>query len=346
MRHLCFLLLLILAGCANRPYLGSDALGAQEFVMDSYQVQLGKVSQLNYEGGLFEPLSPKLLEEVPDLIDDGDIIAIRLFHPTKHDDLAKIGSFFDSGFQVQNGLLALPLIGVVKVENLTLNQAQAKVEHRFREQIESVEVFLSYKERLEKRVEIAGQTQLTSLPVNGKMRLFDVLSKAKVPTNANLFKSYLVRNDKLLPVDFVKLVQNGDMTQNVVMRASDKVYIAGAESSNFYVMGEVKQQGAFPIITGTVPLREALAKAGGILVTGDRAYIQVIRGNLIKPKIYTLTWNHIIHLPSNSLLLIPGDIVYVAATPITQWNRFVNQLFPSFTAYEFFRKGISGVIIQ
>ena len=95
MRSFTLLLLLILAGCANRPYLGKDALGAQEFVMDSYQIQLGKVSQLNYEGGLFEPLSSELLDEVVDVVDDGDIIAIRLFHPTKQNELSKIASFFE-----------------------------------------------------------------------------------------------------------------------------------------------------------------------------------------------------------------------------------------------------------
>ncbi len=55
----------------------------------------------------------------------------------------------------------------------------------------------------------------------------------------------------------------------------------------------------------------------------------MIRGNLQNPKIYVLSWDHIIHLPNDSLLLMPGDTVYVTEKPITQWNRFIDQLLPS-----------------
>ena len=49
-------------------------------------------------------------------------------------------------------------------------------------------------------------------------------------------------------------------------------------------------------------------------------------------------------LPTSSMLLMPGDIVYVAATPITEWNRFIQQIFPTLTGIELFRKGVAGVI--
>ena len=45
----------------------------------------------------------------------------------------------------------------------------------------------------------------------------------------------------------------------------------------------------------------------------------------------------IVH-PENS------DIVYVAATPITEWNRFISQLFPSFTAIDLFCRSMTGII--
>lgn len=346
MRRLFFLILLGLSSCVNRPYLGDDVLGAKEFVMDSYQIQKGKFSFMHFEGGLFEPLSLHDLEEYPDQIENGDVILIRLYHPSKHDQIEKLIVFSQMGFTVSDQKLHLPLVGLIHVGGLTMKEAEQVIQQAYREEIEGIEVFLEYRDRLEKRVEIAGMSAIDSLPVNGRLRLFDILAKAKVPPEANLFKSYLVRDAKPLPVDFVQLIEEGDMSQNVVMRAGDKVYIARPDSASLYVMGEVKKEGVIPLRSGSIPIREALAKAGGIAFTGDRAFIQVIRGNLTKPKIYTLTWNHIIHLPTNSMLLIPGDIVYVAATPITQWNRFINQLFPSLTAYEFFNKGIQGVIIQ
>jgi polysaccharide export outer membrane protein len=169
------------------------------------------------------------------------------------------------------------------------------------------------------------------------------MSVARVPTNANFFKSYVIREDALLPVDLYKLMKEGDMAQNIVMRGGDKVYIADAAASSLMVLGEVGKERVVDLPNGFMTLRQALAEAGGIPITGDKAYIQVIRGNILNPKIYTLNWRHVIHLPSDSMLLIPGDIVYVAATPMTEWNRFVTQLLPTLIGVDLVTKGIRGV---
>jgi polysaccharide export outer membrane protein len=132
----------------------------------------------------------------------------------------------------------------------------------------------------------------------------------------------------------IKLLKEGDMQQNIVMRGGDKIYIAEPSASSLMVMGEVIRERVVNLPTGSMSLRHALAEAGGIPFTGDKSYIQVIRGNIAKPKIYTLSWEHVIHLSNESLLLMPGDIVYVAAKPITEWNRFISQLLPSFGGLE------------
>ena len=133
------------------------------------------------------------------------------------------------------------------------------------------------------------------------------------------------------------------MTQNIVMRGGDKVYIADASASSLMVLGEVGKERVVDLPNGFMTLRQALAEAGGIPYTGDKAYIQVIRGNILHPKIYTLNWRHVIHLPSDSMLLIPGDIVYVAATPMTEWNRFVSQLLPTFIGLDLVTKGVKSI---
>jgi len=176
---------------------------------------------------------------------------------------------------------------------------------------------------------LAGLVSIPSIPVDGKIRLFDVLSKAKIPTEANLFKSYVARDGRSIPVDLIKLLKEGDMSQNIVMRGGDKIYIAENSAASLMVMGEVGAERIIHLPLGSISLRHALAQSGGIPYTGDKSYIQVIRGNIAKPKIYTLAWEHVIHLPNESLLLMPGDIVYVAAKPITEWNRFISQLIPS-----------------
>ena len=45
-------------------------------------------------------------------------------------------------------------------------------------------------------------------------------------SNANLFMSYVIREGRPLPIDLYKLMNEGDMDQNIVMRGGDKIFIA------------------------------------------------------------------------------------------------------------------------
>ncbi|MCI5051559.1 MAG: polysaccharide biosynthesis/export family protein [Simkaniaceae bacterium] len=339
-------LVALCAGCGNRPVSGSSVVGAHEFVMDSYKIAKGKYSILELEGQPLETLSPKLLSEYPDVIENGDVLDIAIYHPTRKDIAGEVSQIGKSmGYRVEEGKIILPDLPAIEVRGLTLSQAREAIEVAYGKHLSDMNVFISYKERLDRKVSLIGMVSAPSIPVNGKLRIFDVLAEARIPAEANLFKSYVVRKDKALPVDLYRLVHQGDMSQNIVMRGGDKVFIADPSASNIMVMGEVRHEGMFSIPSGTMPLRDALASAGGILFTGNKAYIQVIRGNILKPKVYTLSWKHIVRLPTNSLLLMPGDIVYVGATPITQWNRLITQLIPSFSVYEIFAKGVKGVIV-
>ena len=344
---LLLIVLLAVGACTNPPYRGRDVLGAEDFVMDSYRIKEGKLSILSMEGKNFDELSPALLEEYQDVINNGDVLQVALYHPTRNDlvdSVQRIGQVV--GFRVTDGKIYLPDLPAAHVEGLTLHQAQEEIQNLYREQIKDVNIFISYKDRILRKVELAGLVQVPSIPVDGRLRLFETLAVAKVPSNANLFKSYVVRENALLPVDLIKLLKEGDMTQNVVMRGGDKVYIADASASTLMVLGEVCKERVVDVPDGFMTLRKAIGEAGGILSSGDKAYIQIIRGNILHPKIYTLNWEHVIRLPSDSMLLIPGDIVYVAARPLSEWNRFVNDLLPTFIALDLITKGITSIGID
>ncbi len=324
--------------------MGKGVFGAEEFVLDSYKIKEGKFSILEMEGKSFEGLSEELLQEYEDTIHSGDVLMIAIYHPKRKDlanSVQEIGS--KVGFSVTDGKIYLPDLSPVEVEGKTLAQAKALIEKSYRREIDDIEVYVDYKNRTLKKVELAGMVQLPSIPVDGKVRLFDILSKAKVPPEANLFKSYVIRDNVPLAVDLYKLLKEGDMSQNVVMKGGDKVYIAEPSSATLMVMGEVNSPRVLSLPSGFLSLREALASANGIPYTGDKSYIQVIRGSVVKPKIYTLSWEHVIHLPNDSLLLMPGDVVYVASKPITEWNRFISQLLPSFTSIDVVGKSCTGL---
>lgn len=343
MRYL-ILLFFVFASCTNPPYRGCDVCGADDFVMDSYQIKEGKFAILEMDGKCFGCLEDELHCEYEDVIQEGDQLEIALHHPARKDldaTVATIGS--KVGYRVEKGKIALPDLGAVEVAGLTLADARERIQEVYRGEIDDVEVFLSYRERGARNVELIGLVDRPMIPVDGQTRLFEVLALAKVPPSANFFKSYMVRAGCLLPVDLYKLVKEGDMSQNIVMRGGDKLYIADSAASSLMVLGEVNKQRVIDLPNGFMTLRQAIAEAGGIPISGDKRFIQVIRGNMVHPKIYTLNWEHLVRLPSESLLLIPGDIVYVAATPIAQWDRFVNQVLPTLVGLDLILKGARGV---
>jgi polysaccharide export outer membrane protein len=231
-------------------------------------------------------------------------------------------------------MVDLPDIPPVEVEGLTLDQAKKKLTARLQEEIKDADIFVTYKDRLSRKVELTGMVATSTVPVDGKVRLYEVIAKSHIPPSANLFMSYVKRDGCMLNVDLYQLLNEGDMNQNIVMRGGDKIHIANPIDATIMMMGELRHPQAIPVPYGFLSLREAIVMAGGIPFTGDKNCIQVIRGNLQCPKVYLLSWEHVVSLPNDSLLLMPGDTVYISTTPITDWNIFINQLLPSFSGIQ------------
>lgn len=177
------------------------------------------------------------------------------------------------------------------------------------------------------------------ITVSAGMPLLETLSLAQVSKNANLSKSYLVRDNRLLPIHLYNLLGKQDVRQNIVLKRNDKICII--ENSCIMVLGKVARETSIGSLNGRISLKQALACAGGILPSGDKAYIQIFRGNILQPKVYTVHEKYVRHLPEHSMLLIPDDIVYIAAKPFTEWSFIVNQQLPNFIAFDLLKKRCS-----
>lgn len=328
-------LLLAFTSCESAHF-DYPVMGADEFVMDSYRIRQGKLAILELEGVEVGELTEEDMQEYRDVIAEGDILNIVIYHPTRKDLMQSIQFINEStgGFKVFDGRIDLPDLPPIEVTGLTLEEAKDFLQQAFREQIQDVEVYITYRDRLQRKVELIGMVNVPAIPVDGRIRLYEVLSRAHIPPGSNLFKSYVMRGGCQLPIDLHKLINEGDMCQNIVMRGGDKIFIAAPTDATVMVMGEVRMPRPINVPYGFISLREALVTAGGIPFTGNTNCIHVIRGNMLCPKVYVVSLDHVVHLPNDSLLLMPGDTVYVSEKPITQWNRFIEQLIPSFTGIQ------------
>src|SRR5262249_23758701 len=155
------------------------------------------------QGIEMDDLCPTAMEEYQDVIAEDDILNIAVYHPRRKDLMEAI-QFINTtvgGFKVTRGCVNIPDIPSVFVVGLTLDESAETIRQRFNEEIKDIEIFVTYKDRLLRKVELTGLVQTPTLPVDGKIRLYEIIAKAHVAPNANFFMSYVLRNGRPLPID-------------------------------------------------------------------------------------------------------------------------------------------------
>src|SRR5207248_928474 len=81
---------------------------------------------------------------------------------------------------------------------------------------------------------------------------------------ADLRRSFVIRSGQFLPVDFYRLLKEGDMSQNIYLQPDDFVYLPSAAAREVYVLGGVTQPRAIPV-SDRLTLAGAIAGAGGTM---------------------------------------------------------------------------------
>jgi protein involved in polysaccharide export with SLBB domain len=134
---------------------------------------------------------------------------------------------------------------------------------------------------------------------------------------ADLPRAFLSRRGKRMPVDFERLFQRGDLSQNIALEPDDYLYFPSANVNEVYVLGAVKSPG----IQGFTPNASVI---GMVTVRGgftEKAYLDkvlVVRGSLTHPETFVVDARKILSGKSRNFALQPKDIVFVAEKP---WAR-------------------------
>ncbi|MBN9377619.1 MAG: hypothetical protein BGO14_11020 [Chlamydiales bacterium 38-26] len=323
-------------GCCT-PY---KILGSEDLINDSLLIlEKGKFGIYQLQGKQPEELPEDAFCDYKDVIVEGDVLNINVYHPTRIDWMHTIRHFNEmrGGVRVNQGKISLAGFEPIEIEGMTLPEARETIREALREEVKDADAFLSFRERNSNIVEIGGYVARKWIPIDGKIRLYEVLSKAFIPPDANLYASFVQREGCNLSVDLNRLVRQGDMSQNIVMRPRDKIFIASPTEEFAIVMAEnihlstrPSPQGynlrAIHLPAGYISLREALVTAQGISYSNSKCYVQVIRGGLCSPRIYIVPWHRIDSVPNQNLLLIPGDLVYISLSPISNWKILIDEL--------------------
>lgn len=262
-------------------------------------------------------------------INAGDKISIRVYN---HPDLIM------ESLVTPDGAIGVMFAGQVQVAGLTLVEASEKIKKIYGKYIKNPELGVF-------AIDVRSQTATISGAVNNPgmfvisngMRLADLFAKAggsavrdfddQMLDAADYQNSIIVRNGKILPVNFSLAIERGDRWHNVKLKKGDYIYIAVRSEAMVSIIGSINRPhkrlwdhnlGILELISSGLGLKEQYWQYG-----------VVIRGGMANPRFYRVDIDGILQGRCANVRLQPGDVVYIPHDNVSEYNVFVRKLLPS-----------------
>jgi polysaccharide export outer membrane protein len=223
------------------------------------------------------------------------------------------------------GKILYYLVDDVEAAGLTQFQLRDRIQKELAEFIKDPEVVVRITEYRSHKVFVLGQVTTPGVyRMKSDYSLLEAISAAGgVTSDAYLGGAYLVRDGKILLVNFFELIEKGNTEENIPLSSDDLIYIPNNKDQQVFVLGEVNQQAAIPI-GDRLTLYGAIAQSGGFTRDANKGAIIVMRGNLSEPEIMKIDaadMNFAANIP-----LQRGDIVYVASSRFVDVERVAVRL--------------------
>ena len=275
-------------------------------------------------------LEELLNEEEPTYrMNAGDEIEIRVYG---HDDLGmttKIGP---------DGAVGVAFMGEVKLSGLSISEGADRISEGLAPYVKNPVVSITVKQILSETATIAGSCAKQGVyGISNETRLADIYAMAGSSANrlfdgvnvdvADLEHSLVIRKGEVLPVDFRKAIEQGDMLHNIRIRKGDYVFIAQRMESSVTICGDVAKPHKRLFESG-MGLVETLTSAGWMLES-HWSHVIIIRDGLVSPRMYKVDIDGILAGKHRNILLKAGDIVYVPKDNLSEYNVFVRKLLPT-----------------
>ena len=238
------------------------------------------------------------------------------------------------------GTVTVSFLDDVKVGELTVSQAKEVIVNGLRTYFRNPRASITIKEYNSKFASLTGaisrdnQGAAGRYRLKGKVTLLEAISDVGgFDRDANLAAIKLTRrNGQTLTLDLFKAMNQGDVSQNVVLDDGDLIYIPRITKAEnrVYVFGEVAKPGAYPFEGSTARVFDVIAQAGGVTVFADERETRVVRGDPANPQILIANMRSLLEEgdQTQNMALLNGDLIYVPRSGWGGANRFVQQIRP------------------
>lgn len=229
----------------------------------------------------------------------------------------------------------------VVANGLTVDELRDRLDQelgKFRREPQVVVIPVAYNSK--KYFVLGKVTQRGVFPLDRPTTLLEAVARARgletgMSTDrtlvelADLSHSFIARDGHKLQIDFEKLFNQGDLSQNIALEPNDYIYFPAAETQEVYVLGYVDRPGAYSY-NGTVGSLAAVAARGGFSDDAWKQRILVVRGSLQHPQTFVVDARDVLSGHTPDVKLQPHDIVYVSKRP---WARGEELLDEAATAF-------------
>jgi polysaccharide export outer membrane protein len=223
------------------------------------------------------------------------------------------------------GKVAVPLIGDVQAAGLTVSELTTRLTAELAKKVKAPQVTVTLREVNSYRIYFLGKVAKPGvLASKSEVSLLQALAMAggilegtgaaAASTgggSADLSLAYVARGDKRVPVDFVKLLRHGDLSQNIMLEPEDTVVIPDNPRNVIYVTGEVMRPGMLSFVKeqGWTAL-QAVVAVGGFTQFAARGRSHLLRENSGRRMTIPLDFNDLMRA-GKDVPLNPGDIIVV-----------------------------------
>jgi protein involved in polysaccharide export with SLBB domain len=213
----------------------------------------------------------------------------------------------------------------VLATGLTIDELRAKFDSELGKYYKNPHTIITPVEYRSKRYVIMGAVMNSGVyPMDRPISVIEAVARAGgIETGVyqagavelvDLGRCFLSRRGERVPVDFERLFQRGDITQNVPLEPNDYLYLGLVSANEIYVLGEVASPGVLSF--GTKPtVISAVASRGGFTGKAYKSRVLVVRGSLNNPQTFVVDTADILAGKAPDFKLEQKDIVYVGVSP-------------------------------
>jgi len=282
------------------------------------------IEELDYNVNKFNEIYNYRYEYI---LGPADIIAINL---TDTDDL-------DNSYEIDpDGMIDLPFIGKVKIDSLTVDEAQNILKQILSDFYRNPDLQINVEEYNSSKVYIVGavRNQITINLDQKPIKLIEAAIQANFNPNAadKLLgtKGFLRRDNQVYKINLNNTFASLDDRENFFLKKDDVIFI-DRNSDSIHVFGEVTKPGEY-YPNKNYSLTELISTAGLNQLTSNAKKVYVIRedfSSFLKINVYQLDIRNPINLVAGrKFILKPKDIVFIPPTEIVKWNRVISLLLP------------------